>query len=115
MYSAYQSNGHVFQVVSTPPLRDITDMMLDAMPGAYGMRLLETPEQHGSAHNERERLGQYVTTQHRTAFRRKKFAARQYMVITTPFQTFEGIVLSRGRSDFEYVSGFITYPDGRIE
>lgn len=40
MYSVYQSNGHVFQVVTTPPIRTITDLVNDEMPGPYGMSLL---------------------------------------------------------------------------
>lgn len=39
MYSVYQSNGHAFQVVTTPPIRAITDMVNDQMPGPYGISL----------------------------------------------------------------------------
>ena len=39
MYSVYQSTGHVFQVVITPPIRNISDTVNDEMPGPYGMIL----------------------------------------------------------------------------
>ena len=40
---------------------------------------------------------------------------RQFMVISTPLQIFEGIVMKKNNGDFEYISGLITYSDGRIE
>ena len=40
---------------------------------------------------------------------------RQFMVITSNLQTFEGIVLKKANGDFEYLNGLITYSDGRIE
>ena len=37
------------------------------------------------------------------------------MVIATAFQTFEGVVQRKSAGDYEYISGIITYADGRIE
>ena len=39
MYSVYSSGGHVFQVVTTPPIRVVTDMVNDEMPSPYGMSM----------------------------------------------------------------------------
>ena len=51
---------------------------------------------------------------HRVSFRKNKFMQRQFMVITTARETFEGIVRRKSNGDYEYVSGIITYSDGRI-
>jgi len=84
MYSVYQSNGHVFQVVSMPPVRDVTDMVNDEMP-AYGMKILSSVDQHGVAHREINKMAHYENVQLRVTFKKSKFAPRQFMAITTAF------------------------------
>ena len=117
MYSVYYSSGQSFQIVLTPPIRVIMDMVNDGSPGAYGMKQLYSNnlDQHGVAFREINKVEGFSPTQIRVQYRKGKFMRRQFMVIQSALQTFEGIVLKKANGDFEYVSGLITHLDGRIE
>ena len=115
MYSLYYSNSHSFQVVVTPPMRMVTDMVLDDNAGPYGMTLMSSADQHGVSIRELERDQGYYPNMHRTSFRKNKFVRRQFMIIMTNMQTFEGVALKTRNGDIEYICGFITYSDGRVE
>lgn len=59
MYSVYTSKGQTFQIVETPPIRTISEMINDEQPGPYGMNILSPVEQHGVSIREIDKnLGQ---------------------------------------------------------
>ena len=79
------------------------------------MKLIGGLDQHGVSMREIDRENGYENTQTRTSFKKPKFSQRQFMIIASASQTFEGVVRKKNNGDIEYISGFITYSDGRIE